>query len=54
MRLEFAHDADQDASNNPWTLYLPDGGRVVSTAGTNTGLAVPQRIYDRNNNYVGR
>jgi RHS repeat-associated protein len=31
--------------NNPWTLYLPDGSRV-------TGGNAPERIYDRNNNYV--
>ncbi|HEV8589215.1 MAG TPA: discoidin domain-containing protein, partial [Pyrinomonadaceae bacterium] len=29
-----------------WTLYFPDGMRVVSP------LNEPQRIYDRNNNYV--
>jgi RHS repeat-associated protein len=45
LRLEFAHDGDSDWSNNPWTLYFPDGGRV-------TGGNAPQRIYDRNNNYL--
>jgi len=47
LRLEFAHDGDININwtNNPWTLYFPDGGRV-------TGGNAPQRIYDRNNNYL--
>jgi RHS repeat-associated protein len=45
LKLIVQHDADQEAGNNPWTLYLPDGGRV-------TGGNAPQRIYDRNNNYI--
>jgi hypothetical protein len=45
LRLEFAHDGDSDWANNPWTLYFPDGGRI-------TGGNAPQRIYDRNNNYL--
>src|SRR5262249_34186804 len=31
--------------NTPWTIYFSDGSRV-------TGGDAPQRIYDRNNNYV--
>src|ERR1044072_6475487 len=46
MRLTFAPASDTDPSNNPWTLSLPDGTRVT---GGGTG---PQRVYDRNNNYV--
>ncbi|HYG10487.1 MAG TPA: hypothetical protein VD835_11105, partial [Pyrinomonadaceae bacterium] len=45
LRLEIQHDSDTVWQNNPWTLYLPDGGRV-------TGGNAPQRIYDRNNNYI--
>ena len=45
MRLEVEHDNDQNFDNNPWTLFFPDGGRV-------TGGNAPQRIYDRNNNFV--
>src|ERR1700730_1923581 len=45
LRLDVEHDSDTNPLNNPWTLYLPDGGRV-------TGGASSQRIYDRNNNYV--
>lgn len=45
LRLDVQHDADTNWQNNPWTLYFPDGGRV-------TGGNSPQRIYDRNNNYV--
>jgi hypothetical protein len=29
MRLEVEHDSDANWSNNPWTLYMPDGGRVT-------------------------
>jgi RHS repeat-associated protein len=46
LRLEVQHDGDQDWGNNPWTLYLPDGTRVTSSP------TAPQRIYDRNNNYI--
>src|SRR6185369_1465607 len=45
MRLQFDADSDSDWTNNAWTLSLPDGGRV-------TGGTGPQRIYDRNNNYI--
>jgi RHS repeat-associated protein len=45
LRLEIQHDADANWENNPWTLYLPDGGRV-------TGGNAAQRIYDRNNNFI--
>jgi len=45
LKLVIDHDADGIWSNNPWTLYLPDGGKV-------TGGNAPQRIYDRNNNWV--
>jgi hypothetical protein len=45
LRLDIEHDGDMNYSNNPWTLYFPDGRRV-------TGGNAPQRTYDRNNNYV--
>jgi RHS repeat-associated protein len=45
LRLDVEQDADNNWENNPWTLYLPDGGRV-------TGGNASQRIYDRNNNYI--
>jgi RHS repeat-associated protein len=45
-RLQVQHDSDNNPLNNPWTLYLPDGGRVTG-GGTSS-----ERIYDRNNNYV--
>jgi RHS repeat-associated protein len=45
LRLDVLHDGDNNWSNNPWTLSFPDGRRV-------TGGNAPQRIYDRNNNYV--
>jgi hypothetical protein len=45
LRLEVEHDSDSNGQNNPWTLYLPDGGRV-------TGGNASQKIYDRNNNYI--
>ena len=46
LRLDVQHDSDNDPTNNPWTLFLSDGGRV-----TGGGTAF-QRIYDRNNNYI--
>ena len=45
MRLEVQHDSDSTTLNNPWTLYMPDGSRV-------TGGNAPQRVYDRNGNYL--
>jgi hypothetical protein len=45
MRLEVQHDSDENPNNNPWTLFLPDGGRI-------TGGNAPNRIYDRNSNYI--
>ncbi|MEZ5308332.1 MAG: RHS repeat-associated core domain-containing protein [Pyrinomonadaceae bacterium] len=45
MRLVIPNGQDP---RNPgtWTLYMPDGSRVASTAGQH------QKIYDRNGNYV--
>jgi len=45
LRLDVQHDADNNWENNPWTLYFPDGMRV-------TGGNAPQRIYDRNDNFI--
>ncbi|HSK73223.1 MAG TPA: RHS repeat-associated core domain-containing protein [Pyrinomonadaceae bacterium] len=36
----------ETTSDNDWTLYFPDGKKVVASTGN------PQRVYDRNNNYV--
>jgi RHS repeat-associated protein len=49
IRLDLQHDADQNWENNPWTLSLPDGTRVLG--GTVPNSAV-QRIIDRNGNYI--
>ena len=48
LRMDIAHDSDSDPLNNPWTLYFPDGSKVTS----NQPNSEPQRLYDRNNNYV--
>jgi len=48
LRIEVTTDSDTDFNNNVWTLYAPDGTRVVN----NPGSGVAQRIYDRNNNYI--
>ncbi|HKO45275.1 MAG TPA: DUF2341 domain-containing protein [Pyrinomonadaceae bacterium] len=45
LRLVITHDGDSNPFNNGWTLYMPDGARA-------TGGNAPQRIYDRNNNYI--
>jgi RHS repeat-associated protein len=48
LRLDIQHDGDSDPLNNPWTLYFPDGSKVTSNQTNNE----PQRLYDRNNNYL--
>src|SRR5688572_24249539 len=48
LRLDIAHDNDTDPMNNPWTLYFPDGSKVT----TNQPNDEPQRVYDRNKNYL--
>jgi RHS repeat-associated protein len=54
MRLVVDYVAGNDgplSAGNPWTLYMPDGGKVVRPSGSsNPGYA--QRIYDRNGNYI--
>ncbi len=45
LRLEMIHDTDELWFNNPWNLYLPDGGWVQDTPDD-------QRIYDRNGNWI--
>lgn len=48
-RLVVEHDsspANQGGHDNPWTLYFPDGRRITNRP------AEPQRMYDRNDNYV--
>jgi RHS repeat-associated protein len=47
MRLTVEPDSDNDPANNAWTLSLPDGSHVTGGA-----PGAPERIYDRNNNYV--
>src|ERR1043165_331020 len=42
LRLEVQHDSDAYWWNNPWTLYFPDGTKVING----------NRIMDRNGNYV--
>ncbi|MBK7706211.1 MAG: hypothetical protein IPJ30_10615 [Acidobacteria bacterium] len=48
LRLALVTDNDQDWTNNAWTLYSPEGTRVVH----DSSLNVYQRIIDRNGNYV--
>jgi hypothetical protein len=43
IRVHFG--SGSDFYNTPWTIYFPDGSRA-------TGGNAPQRIYDRNNNYI--
>ncbi|HEX8195913.1 MAG TPA: RHS repeat-associated core domain-containing protein [Pyrinomonadaceae bacterium] len=54
LRVEMDGDGDGIAANNRWTLYLPDGTRVIHNpdhvANPETGLL--QRIIDRNNNTI--
>lgn len=48
LKLEIQHDTNDGWENNPWTLYLPDGGRVKFNEPGASGL----RIYDSNSNYI--
>lgn len=48
LRLTIEHDSDSNWQNNPWTLSMPDGGRVTFNEPNTQG----QRIYDRNNHFV--
>jgi RHS repeat-associated protein len=48
LRVDIVIDGDGNMYNNAWTLYLPDGGRVVGQTAQNA----PQTIYDRNGNWV--
>ena len=50
LRLDVQHDGNTAGAwtDNPWTLYFPDGSKVT----TNQPNSEPQRFYDRNNNYV--
>jgi RHS repeat-associated protein len=48
LRIEVATDNDTNLENNTWTMYLPDGTRVVN----NPQSGVSQRIIDRNGNYI--
>lgn len=58
MRLDVTHDSDTNQWNNPWTISVPDGTRVVGSGFTGVGSSLlsgypgSERIYDRNNNYV--
>ncbi|HEY8559489.1 MAG TPA: RHS repeat-associated core domain-containing protein [Pyrinomonadaceae bacterium] len=49
LRMEVTTDNDADFKNNSWTLYMPDGSRVVNLP---SGVSSSQRIYDRNDNYI--
>jgi len=44
--VDHLNNGDTVGRFNPWTMYLPDGGRITG------GSGVPQRIYDRNGNYI--
>jgi RHS repeat-associated protein len=44
--VEHGNNNDHVGSGNPWTLYFSDGRRVSGNR------AEPQRMYDRNNNFV--
>lgn len=48
LKLEIQHDTNDGWENNPWTLSLPDGGKVKFNEPGANGL----RIYDSNSNYI--
>jgi RHS repeat-associated protein len=48
LRVEVLTDSDTNGANNQWTVYLPDGSRIVN----NPTSGVAQRRYDRNGNFI--
>jgi YD repeat-containing protein len=50
MRLEIPNG--QGVHPLRWTLYMPDGSRVTKGELDGQGNPLPQRIYDRNGNFV--
>lgn len=48
LRVELETDSDSTWENNKWTLYMPDGSRVIY----NPGGGVSQRVIDRNGNSI--
>ncbi len=48
LKLEVQHDTNDGWENNPWTLSLPDGGKVKFNEPGANGL----RIYDSNQNFI--
>ncbi len=55
-RLTYHADNDSDWTNNGWTLYMPDGSRVVTAAAVASPVAttsyIVQTMYDRNGNAI--
>jgi hypothetical protein len=50
LRLDLQGNQDGDLTNDPWTLFMPDGTRVLG--GPIPGSTALQRIIDRNGNYI--
>lgn len=50
MRLEIP--AGQSVNPSQWTLYLPDGSKVTKGELDAQNNPLPQRIYDKNGNFV--
>lgn len=50
LRLEIPN-GQNNRYPNKWTLFMPDGSKVVSDADAQNN-PLPQKIYDRNGNYV--
>lgn len=44
--VDYVANALGGGAGNPWTMTMPDGGRVTGGGGN------PSRVYDRNGNYV--
>lgn len=51
MRLEIPNGQDVRNPAN-WTLYMPDGSRVTTGELDAQGNPLPQRVYDKNGNFV--
>jgi len=53
MRLEIPNGQDIRYPTN-WTLFMPDGSKVTNGELDGQGNPLPQRVYDKNGNYVQR
>src|SRR5262249_49633195 len=52
LEVDASASSGADYENLPWTMFLPDGGKITHLEPLPGGGVAYQRIYDRNNNWV--